>query len=199
MYSPPIYVSDTWDLVDHGIGPPVTEVPDSPRPLELPPPLSRCGAQGKTDRGDTVATYESGCSPPERSRKGRTTASEIPEPTASVSPDSSQMSHPIDASSANSPLPPSPSDDSTASTTSRTTTTTAPNPPSDSEVEIPQSPLAPERSRQQRKTTEPPDADACLQEPVGQSKSKGKRRFDELEDSDLDDELRMKRMRRDMG
>ncbi|KAK4141208.1 uncharacterized protein C8A04DRAFT_39244 [Dichotomopilus funicola] len=195
MYSPLIHVSDDWDLMDHGIGPAITEVPASPGPLELPLPLPSCGTQAQTER----ATHEAQRNPQERSRTGRTVASKIPELTANISPESSQMSHPLDASLTDSTLPPSPSDSPPSCATSQTTPKTPPNPPRDAEVDIPQSPRSPECSRPRREGAQSPPADACLQGPVGQSKPRGKRGFHELEDPGVDDALRVKQMRRDVG
>ncbi|AEO57171.1 hypothetical protein MYCTH_2303014 [Thermothelomyces thermophilus ATCC 42464] len=199
MYSPYPIVSDNWDLLHHDMGPSVTELPASPEQRQLPPPtLAPCGTAARVE--DIETTDGVGYSALEWSRKPPKASSEM-EPAVRAPRESPTMSQSVTVNSSptDPALPPSPSDARPSLTASQTTPTTPPDPPSDGEVDMPQPLLFTQPSSPQREGGQEPGADACRASLGGKSKPRGKRRFHELEGSDLENAAYVKRAGRELG
>jgi hypothetical protein len=192
MYSPHPVISDTWDLMDHGLDHWVSEEPASPGRRQLPPP-------SPLHTSSTTAQIEDGMT----SDGVELSAREVsPNPrTASSNPDPAERPPPPPLTNnpqTKPPLPPSPSDAGPSLTSSQATPTTPPDPPSFEAANI--QPLLPTAfSSPRQEGRQEAIADVCWGSSGGESKPRGKRRPQELQESDLEDAGRAKRMRREVG
>jgi len=191
-------ISDTWDILKHGIDESVAELPSSPEKQQLPPPSNSppCGTAARAEDMESADGLGNSAAL-EWSRKAPTASQEV-QPAFGATQNSPTVSQFVDSLSTDPTFQSPPSDALPPLTASQTTPTTPLDPPSDGEgVGIPELSLSTSPLIHQREGAQGPGANTRSGTLSQTSEARGKKRAHEPEDSDVENEACVKQARRE--